>query len=347
MVGFAGWSMPVQYGSIVEEHAAVRTKAGLFDVSHMGRIRFDGPQATAFLDRMLTRRVTDIPAGKIRYSLVTNEQGGILDDVLVYHLLEANGTPFNMLVVNASNREKLLAWFQQHGSDAPEIGLRDMTVETAMIAVQGPKALELVRPLVAADVTHAGYYSGIVTTIEDLPALVSRTGYTGEDGFELTLPASAAVAIWERLVEGGGAPAGLGARDTLRLEAAMPLYGHELSEQLNPYQANLGFAVQLAGRSFVGSAALAAAAAQPVAAKRVGLTLNGKRVPREHYPVLAGGVPVGEITSGTFSPTFQRPIAMAYVAPEQAQVGAELAVDIRGQMEPATVVKLPFYSRSS
>jgi aminomethyltransferase len=349
MVDFAGWSMPVQYGSIVAEHQATRQAAGLFDVSHMGRLRLDGSGAATFLDRLLTRKVIGMLPGKIRYSLVCNERGGILDDVLVYHLADRRGGDYHLLVVNASNREKIFNWLQSHLQPNDGLQLTDRTTETAMIAVQGPKAIACVQPLVDIDIGGLAYYTGTEAKIPGHQGIVSRTGYTGEDGCELIVPAATAVSIWEQVLtngkEAGATAVGLGARDTLRLEAAMPLYGHELNEQINPIQAGLGFAVNLDGREFIGREALVAARQNQNQPVRVGLMLAGRRAAREHYPVLAGGQPVGEVTSGTFSPTLQQPIAMAYVPPQHAAVGTELSVDIRGSMEPARVVKLPFYTR--
>ena len=345
MVDFAGWSMPVLYSSIVEEHAATRASAGAFDISHMGRLRFDGTGAAAFLDRLLTRRVIGLSPGKIRYSLVTNEAGGILDDVLVYQLLERDGQPFHLLVVNASNREKIVAWVRRHLAEAHDVSFEDQTIATAMIAVQGPMALAIAQPVVESHLSGLDYYTGVSTRIDGQAGIVSRTGYTGEDGCELIVPAPAALQIWERLIAAGAKPVGLGARDTLRLEAAMPLYGHELSEQINPFQADLAFAVNFKDRDFIGKAAMMPLQNDPNQLKRIGLVLAGKRVPREHFAVLASDQTIGEVTSGTFSPTLQRPIAMAYVQPRFAAVGTQLFVDIRGSREPAGVVKLPFYSR--
>ncbi len=348
MVEFGGWSMPVQYASIVEEHHATRRAAGLFDISHMGRLSFRGPGAAAFLDHICTRKVIGVGAGKIRYSLVTNEAGGILDDVLVYHLTEPTGEPVHYLVVNASNRPKIVDWLGRFLPAATDVRFSDETLATAMIAVQGPRALTIAQPLVESPLTSFDYYSGAIAKICGVRGIVSRTGYTGEDGCELIVPSEAAVDVWQKLLAlgtpSGVKPAGLGARDTLRLEAAMPLYGHELSEQINPFQAGLGFAVQLQ-HEFVGRDALAKIkdTPQPV---RVGLELAGKRVPREHCSVLAGVETIGEVTSGTFSPTLEKPIAMAYVRPDQSSHGAELAIDIRGKLEPARVVPLPFYKRS-
>ncbi|HMC09917.1 MAG TPA: glycine cleavage system aminomethyltransferase GcvT, partial [Pirellulaceae bacterium] len=277
MVDFAGWSMPVQYGSIVAEHQATRQSAGLFDVSHMGRLRLDGSGAAAFLDRLLTRKVVGISPGKIRYSLVCNESGGILDDVLVYHLQGRGGDLYHLLVVNASNREKIVGWLKSHLKSSDDVKVTDRTIDTAMIAVQGPQALQFVKPLVKADVGGFGYYTGTESTICGHAGIVSRTGYTGEDGCELIVPAAAAVEVWDKVLangkDTGAMAAGLGARDTLRLEAAMPLYGHELNEQINPIQAGLSFAVNLDGREFIGRSALVAAKQSKEQPVRVGLEL--------------------------------------------------------------------------
>jgi aminomethyltransferase len=351
MVDFAGWSMPVQYGSIVAEHQATRQAAGLFDVSHMGRLRLTGSGAEAFLDRLLTRKVAGMAPGKIRYSLVCNEDGGILDDVLVYHLQSRGRGDYYLMVVNASNRDKIYRWLLKNRKTDEEVNIADSTIETAMIAVQGPKAIGLVQPLATTDISALAYYTGVEMNVCGAAAIVSRTGYTGEDGCELIVPSEIATTVWKQVLangQGAGAMAvGLGARDTLRLEAAMPLYGHELSEQINPIQAGLSFAVNLEGRDFVGRTALAAVKQNSQQSIRIGLELNGKRSAREHYRVFANGEPIGEITSGTFSPTLQKPIAMAYVPPPHSQAGTDVTIDIRGTTEHARVVPLPFYKRSS
>jgi aminomethyltransferase len=344
MVDFAGWSMPVQYSSIVEEHHATRRAAGVFDVSHMGRFRFTGEGAAKFLDRLVTRRVDDMEAGQIRYALVCNEQGGVLDDVLVYRLAETGGREFFWMVVNASNREKIAAW------------IRDETADTAMIALQGPMALAIAAPATDIDPAVLKYYTGVVTRANGHWAIVSRTGYTGEDGCEVIVPAAAGLEAWEAVLRNGAAiaapapgvkPAGLGARDTLRLEAALPLYGHELNESINPLQAGLKFAVNLDGRDFVGRDAIAASREDPSLPVRVGLTLEGKRAARQGYAVFSGDRAVGEITSGAFSPTLDKAVALAYVSPQFAKPGTRLEVDIRGRHEGAVVVKTPFYRRES
>jgi aminomethyltransferase len=350
LVEFGGWAMPVQYTSIVAEHQATRTAVGLFDISHMGRLRFDGADAAAFLDSIVTRRVTDLAPGQIRYGLVTNESGGILDDVLVYRLQNAGGGTYHVMVVNASNRPKIVAWIEAHQPSGRDVHYSDLTTQWAMIAVQGPKALQLLQPLVEADLQSLAYYTGTETRIAGHGGIVSRTGYTGEDGCELIVGSGMVTSIWQRLLDDGASqgamPAGLGCRDTLRLEAAMPLYGHELNEQINPYQAGLGFAVNLEGRQFIGCEALKRFKQDKTQPKRIGLELAGKRIPREGAAVLAGDKAIGQVTSGTFSPTFEKPLAMAYVQPEYAAVGTELMIDIRGRNEPARVVKLPFYKRN-
>ncbi len=350
MVDFAGWSMPVQYTSIVAEHQATRSAVGVFDVSHMGRFTFAGTGVAKFLDRVVTRRVVDMRPGQIRYGLITNGEGGILDDVLVYRIPEIANSDFQM-VVNSGNRDKIFDWLesQRAALDAEEVQITDRTVETAMIAVQGPRALDLMEPLVEAPLESMRYYTGQMTNIAGKRGLVTRTGYTGEDGYELVVATGDADAVWNIILGAGSSlgamPAGLGCRDTLRIEAAMPLYGHELSEAINPIQAGLDFAVNTDDRDFVGRDALLRFKQDSTQPRRVGLVLSGKRLPREEYPIVVSGEPVGHVTSGTFSPTLERPIAMGYVDPQSSATGTDLAIDIRGRLEPATVVALPFYKR--
>lgn len=361
MVDFAGWSMPVQYKSIADEHHATRKSVGVFDISHMGRLRIVGPVSTAdqFLDRLVTRRVTDMKDLQIRYALVCNQEGGILDDVLVYRGA-TNGQIGFELVVNASNRQKIVAWINKRQHDRPAmatgVALEDYTLDSAMIAVQGPKAVEIMNgfakyypPKAESGLSSLRYYFGDTAMIGTAAVMISRTGYTGEDGFEIVCHSKDAGAIWEKLIPAanavGGMAAGLAARDTLRLEAAMPLYGHELSEQINPIQAGLQFAVNLSGREFIGREAIERYAADKNQPVRIGLQVEGKRVPRQGCAVLQGNEIVGEVTSGTFSPTLERAIAMAYVRPTAQAIGTPLAVDIRGTQQAATVVPLPFYQR--
>lgn len=351
MVDFSGWRMPVQYTSIRDEHQATRTAIGLFDISHMGRMAVTGPDAAAFVDRLVTRRVSDLPAGRIRYGLVCNDSGGVLDDVLVYGAPQPAavwGDDAALgVVVNAGNRDKLVAWFNAH-REGLDVQVHDRTLATAMIAVQGPGAIALIDALTHDAASALKNYRGAAAQFAGHAVYLSRTGYTGEDGVEILCPADAALAIWERLVADaaphGGLPVGLGARDTLRLEAAMPLYGHELAEDINPFEAGLGFGVTLAeGRDLVGRDALTAAKASP-ARIRIGLTLEGRRVAREGTPVLSDGQPAGVVTSGTFSPTLQCPIALALIDPAAAK--GTLSLDLRGTALPAQDAALPFYRRA-
>lgn len=345
MVDFAGWEMPVQYSTIIEEHHAVRRSAGLFDIAHMGRIRFQGPGACALLDHIVTNDVSKLAIGDVRYALVTNEQGGILDDVLVYRFPDCY-----MLVVNASNRVKILDWIEQHrvGFD---VNIEDQTFETFMVALQGPQSESILRPQVDCNLAEMKYYSATQCKVGGQPAVVSRTGYTGEDGYEVIVSADFGLPLWEALMQCGAPsgllPSGLGCRDTLRLEAAMPLYGHELDETIDPFTAGLAFGVKLDGGEFIGRDALRAAKQRTDRKKRVGVVLSGRRIAREGSLIFSGEAEVGRVTSGTFSPTLERSIAMAYVDGQYAAVDTPVEVDIRGKRESATVAKLPFYSRKS
>jgi len=339
--------MPVQYKSIVEEHRAVRQRVGLFDISHMGRLSFEGPGVLEWLERVTTNQVARLDDGQIQYSLMTNERGGVIDDILVYR------QPFAYLVVcNASNRAKVVHQFETNRAGS-EANLRDRTLDTAMIAVQGPRALETLQPLFDRPLERLRYYQLMMgQLLSRFGAVISRTGYTGEDGFEVIVGAEAALEVWEALVESGQPygimTCGLGARDTLRLEAAMPLYGHELTEEIDPLSAGLGWAVKLDKGDFVGRGALRLCKENPPLARaRIGLILEGKRIARQGAVVLSGEREVGLVTSGTFSPTLQASIAMALVAPEFRAIGSELSVDIRGHRESARVVKLPFYKRTT
>ena len=345
LVDFAGWHMPVLYTSLVEEHTAVRQRVGLFDVAHMGRLRFTGPEALPFLEEVLTTDCGKLAVGDVKYSLVCREDGGILDDVLLYRRADEW-----QLVVNASNREKLLGWFGKHQRER-DIGLIDQTLSTCMIAVQGPRSCDLLGPLTSASVLQLKYYTVTDAEVAGIACTVSRTGYTGEDGFELVCGAEQGTALWETLMQQGAAlgvtACGLGARDTLRLEAAMPLYGHEMDENVDPLTAGLAFGVRLAKTAdFLGRAALEQIKATPLGQKRVGLRLSGKRIPRERMPIVHNGQPVGAVTSGTQSPTLGCPIAMGYVPLALAALGTELHIEIRGSLEPAVVCPLPFYKRA-
>ena len=339
MVDFAGWDMPVQYTSIIDEHTAVRTGVGLFDISHMGRLSFGGPDALALLQQVYTNNAATMKDGQARYGLVCNEQGGVRDDVLVYRW------PYGWaMVVNASNRAKIVDWIAQH-KGGRSVDVIDQTTTTCMFAVQGPRALEICRGLTEADAGQLSYYFATPTRYHDKGCVVSRTGYTGEDGIEIMAPAGQAVELWEELVRRGAKPCGLGARDTLRLEAAMPLYGHELSEEIDPFQAGLGWAVKMDKGDFIGRDALLRRRDDASLPRRVGLELEGRRAAREGSAVLSDGRTIGRVTSGTVTPTLNKAIAMAYVEPAQTAVGTSFVVDVRGKTEPARVVALPFYRR--
>jgi len=345
MVDFAGWDMPVQYSSIVAEHQAVRTAVGLFDISHMGRLEFSGPDASWFLNFLTTNNVRNLDVGEIQYSLIVNERGGILDDILVYRF------PDNyLMVVNASNREKILRWIEERRHEYDFL-LRDLTTSHAMLALQGPRAEKILNPLVDIDLKQIRYYRGAGAHSLDQSVLVSRTGYTGEDGFEIVIPAEHGVRLWETLMHAGAdhgiLPCGLGCRDTLRLEAAMPLYGHEMNEQIDPYTAGLGFAVKLDKGPFVGQQSLVEIKQRTDRLKRVGLELEGKRIAREGALIFADNRQVGHVTSGTFSPTLEKPIAMGYLPQPLAVPGTHLETDIRGTKVPAKVTPLPFYKRTN
>jgi aminomethyltransferase len=339
MVEFGGWDMPIQYTTIIDEHTAVRTAAGMFDVSHMGRLSFAGAGALDLIQHVWSNNAATLKDFQVRYGLVCNEQGGVRDDVLVYRW------PYGYaMVVNASNREKIVGWLNQH-KGSRDVQVSDRTRETGMIAVQGPQALKLCSGLVDAEPDKLSYYFAAATTFRGQPCIVSRTGYTGEDGLEFMLGAAQAVELWQELAKRGVRPCGLGARDTLRLEAAMPLYGHELTEEIDPLQAGLSWAVKLDKGDFLGRDALLRRQEDRTRRLRVGLELEGKRIAREGAAVVREGRTVGQVTSGTFAPTLQKAIAMASVDPDCTNVGTECAVDVRGKAEPARVVPLPFYRR--
>ncbi len=341
MVDFGGWDMPVQYTTIVDEHTAVRNDSGIFDIGHMGRLKIHGSDATSFLQMICTNNSANLKPGQVRYNLVCNEKGTILDDILVYQ----HGLDF-LLVVNASNRIKIVSWLLNH-SGSLNVKIEDQTLATSMIAVQGPNAIALAKQLISDDPLKLGYYFSFDSKTMDVPSLISRTGYTGEDGIEIILPKGEEIKVWKKLVAMGCKPCGLGSRDTLRLEAAMPLYGHEIDENTNPLEAGLGWAVKLDKGEFIGRDALVKEKNSPSGRVRVGLELPGKRIPRELYPVTKNGTALGKVTSGTFSPTFNKPIAMAYVPASLSAVGTDLDIDIRGKFEPCKVVSLPFYKRKT
>ncbi len=353
MVDFAGWEMPIRYGSIIDEHHQVRTSGGLFDVSHMGRLRFTGRDVVRFLDRICTRQIHGMQDGQCRYSLICNENGGCRDDVLVYRLADGE----YLMVCNAANREKLLDHFEKVRGDLV-FKLEDQTEKTAMVAIQGPKVMDLLANF-SSEVPNLKKFRFTRKNLLVAKVMISRTGYTGEDGVEVILPASMAGKAVDMMLKAANGdedlvkPIGLGARDTLRLEAGMPLYDHEISEELDPLSAGLTFAVKLQKgeenpdvERFIGQDALLAVAERGPERKLIGLTLDGKRSPRQDMKVLSDGDEVGFVTSGCFSPTLEKPIAMAYVAAELAEPGRTVQVDFGRQQHDATTVALPFYKPS-
>ncbi|MES5817180.1 glycine cleavage system aminomethyltransferase GcvT [Streptomyces sp. RG80] len=349
MTDFAGWDMPLRYGSERDEHNAVRTKAGLFDLSHMGEIAVTGPQAAQLLNFALVGNIASVGVGRARYTMICREDGGILDDLIVYRLQETE----YMVVANASNAQVVLDALVERaaGFDAE---VRDDRDAYALLAVQGPESPGILKSLTDADLDGLKYYAGLPGTVAGVPALIARTGYTGEDGFELFVKPEHAVELWQALTKAGEGvgliPCGLSCRDTLRLEAGMPLYGHELSTSLTPFDAGLGRVVKFEKEGdFVGRQALREALENlnhDIPRVLVGLIAEGRRVPRAGYAVVADGQVIGEVTSGAPSPTLGKPIAMAYVDAEHAAPGTTgVGVDIRGSHEPYEVVALPFYKR--
>ncbi|MFF3291513.1 glycine cleavage system aminomethyltransferase GcvT [Streptomyces sp. NPDC003023] len=349
MTDFAGWDMPLRYGSERDEHLAVRSTAGLFDLSHMGEITVIGPQAVDLLNHALVGNIGTVGLGRARYTMICRTDGGILDDLIVYRLQEQE----YMVVANAGNAQIVLDALTERAEGFDAV-VRDDRDAYALIAVQGPQSPGILQSLTDADLDGLKYYAGLPGTVAGVPALIARTGYTGEDGFELFVEPQHAEKLWQALTEAGAPvgliPCGLSCRDTLRLEAGMPLYGHELTTALTPFDAGLGRVVKFEKEGdFVGREALTAAAERAETApprKLVGLIAEGRRVPRAGMQVVAGGEVIGEVTSGAPSPTLGKPIAMAYVDAAHAAPGtAGVGVDIRGTHEPYEVVALPFYKR--
>ncbi len=341
MVPFGGFSMPVQYkAGVIAEHMVVREKAGLFDVSHMGEITLKGPDALANLEKILTNKFGNMVDGQARYTVMCYDNGGCVDDLIVYK--KADNDYF--LVVNASNKDKDFAWMKEH--EFGDATFTDVSDEWGQLALQGPKAMDILRKLTSEENIPAKYYHAVMEgEVAGIPCVVSKTGYTGEDGVELYCAASDVVELWNKVMEAGEEfgllPCGLGARDTLRMEAAMPLYGHEMNETVSPLETGLGFAVKMDKDDFIGKAALE----QPAARKRVGLKVTGRGIIRESEPVFAGDKQIGMTTSGTHCPFLGHPVAMALVEKDSVDVGDVVEVEVRGRRVAAEVVPLPFYKR--
>ena len=340
MVPFAGYSLPIQYKGIIEEHMATRRAAGLFDVSHMGELLLCGPGAIQSLNHLCSNDFTGLAPGQVRYSPMLNNRGGVIDDLLVYCL----GKERYWLVVNACNREKDFDWIK--GNLTPNAVIEDISDSMGQIALQGPKSADIISKLVPEDQIPQKYYSFVEKAqIGDISCLLSRTGYTGSLGYELYCKAEETPALWTKLMEAGAGfslmPCGLGARDTLRLEAAMPLYGQELSEEITPLEAGLGFAVKMGKQNFIGKEALTEKGEPSIT--RVGLQMTGRGIAREGCLVFDGDTQIGRVTSGTHLPYLNGAYAMAFLDRAYAAIGTEILVDIRGRKVDASVVDMPFY----
>lgn len=344
IVPFAGYLLPVQYGTgVIKEHMAVREQAGLFDVSHMGEILCEGKDALANLQKILTNDFTNMVDGQARYSPMCNENGGTVDDLIVYKKSDDH----YFIVVNASNKDKDYQWMLDH--QFGEVTFTDVSAEYGQIALQGPKAMEILRKLTSEEHIPAKYYYAVFDgEVGGIPCIVSKTGYTGEDGVELYLAKENAEKMWDLLLEAGKdeglIPCGLGARDTLRMEAAMPLYGHEMDDNISPLETGLKFAVKMNKDDFIGKAAMETKGEPKI--KRVGLKVTGRGIIREHQDVLVNGEKVGQTTSGTHCPYLGYPIAMALVNVGYDEIGTKVEVEVRGRMVQAEVVALPFYKRA-
>ena len=346
LVPFAGYEMPVQYPTgITAEHHAVRRAAGLFDVSHMGEFVVQGERALEFVQHVSSNDASKLEVGQAQYSTLLNDEGKLLDDLLVYRYPD-----HWMLVVNGANREKDWAWVRRF-AERFGVELEDRSDDVALLALQGPKAQEILARLTGAELDAIRYYRFAEGEVDGVPATISRTGYTGEDGFELYLPADHAVAVWRRLLEAGREhgllPAGLGCRDSLRLEMGYALYGSDLDEETSPLEAGLGWVVKLDKGDFAGREALVAEKEAGVTRKLVGFRLRERGFPRHGYPVLADGATVGSVTSGVLSPTLGEGIGMAYVPVALAKPGTEIGIEIRGASVPAEVVRPPFHTGGS
>lgn len=344
MVPFGGYLLPVQYETgVIKEHMAVRTQAGLFDVSHMGEILCEGKDALSNLQKLLTNNFDNLVDGQARYSPMCNEKGGTVDDLIVYKKADEQ----YFIVVNAANKDKDYQWMRSH--QFGQVTFSDVSDQYAQLALQGPKAMDILRKLTREEQIPKKYYHAVFGgEVAGMPCIISKTGYTGEDGVELYFDSSLAEKMWDVLLangkEEGLIPCGLGARDTLRMEAAMPLYGHEMDEEVTPIETGLSFAVKMAKEDFIGKAALEAKG-EPER-KRVGLKVTGRGIIREHQDVVVDGRRIGHTTSGTHCPYLGYPVAMALVEAAYTDIGTKVGVEVRGRMVEAEVVALPFYKRS-
>ena len=342
LVPFAGWEMPIQYAGILAEARDVRARAGIFDVSHMGRLEAAGADSPAFFHRLVTADVVGMPLGRARYTLLCNQQGGIIDDTILYRM----GNERFIFIVNASNADTALAWLERWRDEwSMDVALNVRTAETALIAVQGPMAQDILQPMASADLSAVRPFRAVEAQVSGVDAVVCRTGYTGEDGFEVIYPAADAPSLWRSLRDGGAAPCGLGARDVLRLEAGLLLHGSDMDASLTPLEAGLDRFVNFDKGDFIGLTALQEQRDRGLDRTLVGFRLVEKGIPRHGYSMLRGGEAIGEVTSGTHSPTLDTGIGLGYVAVEHSQPGTGIAIDIRGRQAAAEVVPIPFYTR--
>ena len=343
MVPFGGWDMPVQYpAGILSEVKGVRTATGVFDVSHMGRLYISGPKATEFLDWVLTGSASTLKVGRARYCMICNEKGGVIDDTIFYRLAEDR----YLLIPNAGNRPAVVSWFQRWIDEkfSPGCTMEDVTETTGLIAFQGPGTSEAIDRLADDPLSEMRPFSWAQSAIQGAPVFVGRTGYTGEDGFELMVEGNDVIKVWAALTASGAVPCGLGARDVLRLEAGLPLHGHEIDEETTPIEAGLERFVRF-DKDYVGSKILLGQQENGVMRKLVGFTLPGRSAPRAGYSLLDQGETIGSVTSGSYSPSLDTSIGMGYVLERYAEPGAVLDLDIRGRTVQVTLTALPFYTR--
>ncbi len=345
IVPFAGWEMPLSYTGVLEEHRATRSAVGLFDVSHMGRIDLTGPAAVTLLDRVATSPVKKLAVGGMQYALACNEQGGILDDIMIYRF----GEQRYFVCANASNAEKIFQWLAKQAAGFSGVQVTDRSAALAQIAVQGPRSRDLMRPLTEAALDQLKLRHCVEAKVAGVPMLLSRSGYTGELGYELYLPAGRAREVWETLLLKGSAyglkPCGLGCRDTLRLEMGYPLYGNDMDETTTPIEASLEFAVDLGKGDFIGRGVMVRQKENGISRKLIGFELLQRGVPRHGHTIFAGGQEIGVVASGNYSPALNKGIGMGYVRTTFAEVGGEIQIDIRGTAVPAVIVERPFYTR--
>ncbi|MTJ48050.1 glycine cleavage system aminomethyltransferase GcvT [Dolichospermum sp. UHCC 0259] len=341
---FGGWEMPIQYSSITQEHHAVRNTAGMFDISHMGKFTLQGKNLISQLEYLVPSDLSRLQPGQAQYTVLLNPQGGIIDDIIIYYQnTDSSGTQNLVIIVNASTTDKDKKWLLAH-LDLDVVQFQDLSRDKILIAVQGPTATDHLQSLVTTDLSPIKAFGHLETTIFGKPAFLARTGYTGEDGFEVMVDSSVGIDLWQSLYNAGVIPCGLGCRDTLRLEAAMALYGQDIDDTTTPLEAGLGWLVHLDTKGdFIGREVLVQQKAQGMSRKLVGLQTQGRNIPRHGYPVLSSEKVVGEVTSGTLSLTLGYPIALAYVPTQLARLKQQLDVEIRGKAYPAVVVKRPFY----